>query len=125
MVIKEQELNRSSKMRVTFSLPASIWADAIYLVGDFNNWSTTATPLRLDEANWSVTLDLDIDRAYQYRYLVNNDEWLSDWNADSHISGHDGLTNSVVITQTSRPAPIPLRQPPYRETVTTGIPIAA
>lgn len=28
--------------RVTFTLPNSIWADAIYLVGDFNLWRNSA-----------------------------------------------------------------------------------
>lgn len=109
MIRKERLPNRPGTMRIRFSLPASIWADTIHLVGDFNNWSTDTTPLRLDDTDWSVTLDLDTDQAYEYRYLVNNDEWLSDWNADSTISEHNGLTTSVVMTYVSRQMPLYIR----------------
>ncbi len=34
--------------RVTFTLPDSVWADKIYLVGDFNGWSRNSHPLRRD-----------------------------------------------------------------------------
>lgn len=109
MVKKAHLLDKPDIVRVTFSLPSSIWADTIYLVGDFNNWNTTATPLSLDETDWSITLDLDVDQAYEYRYLVNNEEWLSDWNADNNVCDRDGLTSSVVVTYTSRPIPLHVR----------------
>ena len=34
--------------RVTFTLPDSIWADTIYLVGDFNDWNCTSHPFPQD-----------------------------------------------------------------------------
>jgi 1,4-alpha-glucan branching enzyme len=89
----------NGKIRVTFSLPASIWADTIHLVGDFNHWNTSATPLRLDESKWSVSLELDIGCVYQYRYLLNHSEWNNDWNADALITSEQGNENSVVNTQ--------------------------
>jgi 1,4-alpha-glucan branching enzyme len=81
-----------------FYLPASFWADTIHLVGDFNNWETTATPLKLDDTCWNVTLELDADRAYEYRYLVNNTDWVNDWQADRFTSSESGGDNSVVVT---------------------------
>ncbi len=98
MVTKARSNGTTLTMRVSFSLPASTWADTIYLVGDFNNWDKRATPLQLDGSNWYVELDLALDRAYQYRYLVDNDTWTSDWNADSHVAGRDGVDSSVVYT---------------------------
>ncbi len=125
MIRKAHLSDRPDIVRITFSLPSSIWADTIYLVGDFNNWNTTATPLRLDESDWSITLDLDIDQAYEYRYLVNNDEWLSDWNADNNICDRDGLTSSVVMTYTSRPIPLHVRPSLPREQTADVVLIAA
>ncbi len=100
MIIKEPTTN--GKVRVTFSMPAAIWADTIYLVGDFNNWDKTATPLRLGEQNWSVSLELEVDRAYQYRYLVNGSDWYNDWRADRYEPNEFGGDNSVVITSLQR-----------------------
>lgn len=88
-----------SKVRVTFSMPAAIWADTIHLVGDFNNWSSTSTPLRLSDNCWSVTLELEAGYSYQYRYLINGTEWYNDWQADRYAPNEHGGDNSVVITE--------------------------
>lgn len=96
---------RPGKVRVHFSLPAAIWADTIYLVGDFNHWNTTATPLRLDDATWSITLDLDSGMAYHYRYLVNGQEWMNDWQADGHVTVGHGLEDSIVVAQLPQEIP--------------------
>ncbi len=87
------------KVRVTFSMPAAIWADHIYLVGDFNDWNITATPLRLNDTGWSVTLDLDIGKEYQYRYLLNGCDWHNDWQADRYVPNEYGGDNSVVVAE--------------------------
>jgi 1,4-alpha-glucan branching enzyme len=94
--MKEQGL--SGKLRVTFSMPAGIWADTIHLVGDFNGWNKTATPLRLNDHNWSVSLELDAEQCYQYRYLINGTDWYNDWRADDYRPNELGGDNSVVMT---------------------------
>lgn len=91
-------LSDYGKVRVTFSMPAAIWADTIYLVGDFNGWSSHATPLRLSDECWSVSLELEADQEYQYRYLVNGSEWYNDWQADRYEPNEHGGDNSVVVT---------------------------
>lgn len=85
------------KMRVTFSMPAEIWAKAFYVVGDFNNWNTTATPLQKSGSAWSVSLELDAGRTYEYRYLVDG-KWFNDWHADDYKPNEHGGDNSVVVT---------------------------
>ena len=47
MVRKEfLEIGGKVVARVTFALPSSIWADAIYLVGDFNQWGHQTGAMR-------------------------------------------------------------------------------
>ncbi|MBX0327824.1 isoamylase early set domain-containing protein [Oscillochloris sp. ZM17-4] len=89
---------RPGKVRVTFALPSAIWADTIFLVGDFNNWDERATPMRQTEMGWMVTLELDAGASFQYRYLHNTNEWHNDWNADGYALNAFGGDNSVVIT---------------------------
>ena len=85
--------------RVTFSLPDSIWADAIYLVGDFNQWNRTSHPLRRDrEGGWRITIELEPGRVYQFRYLRDGQEWLNDSQSDAYVANPYGSDNSVVVT---------------------------
>lgn len=88
------------RIRVTFSMPAAIWADTIYLVGDFNGWNPTATPLRLSDDSWSVSLELIPGQSYQYRYLINGTDWYNDWQADRYEPNEHGGDNSVVVLPT-------------------------
>jgi 1,4-alpha-glucan branching enzyme len=93
---------RSGKVQVTFWMPAGIWANTFHVVGDFNNWSTTATPLQRCEKGWSVSVELEPGRAYQYRYLVDG-KWFNDWNADDYQPNEHGGDNSVVLTVSPEP----------------------
>ncbi len=103
MITKEP--GNPGKVRVRFSLPSAIWADTIHLVGDFNHWSITATPLYLGDATWNITLELIDGKTYHYRYLVNGQEWMNDWHADGNVSVGYGIDNSVVIAQLADEVP--------------------
>jgi hypothetical protein len=37
-------------------------------------------------------------RAYQFRYLVNGQDWQNDWHADQYALNKFGTDNSVVQT---------------------------
>lgn len=99
MVTKEEIAAQPGKLRITFSVPASIWADCIELAGDFNHWNPAATPLHHAEDCWSVTLTLDRGRTYGFRYLVDHQEWMGDASADSYSIAPDGCVASMVIAQ--------------------------
>ena len=84
--------------RVTFILPNSTWADAIYLVGDFNGWNHSSHPFqRGQEGTWTLTLDLEAGRCYQFRYLRDG-VWISDSQADGFVGNPHGSDNSLVVT---------------------------
>jgi 1,4-alpha-glucan branching enzyme len=86
-------------MRLTFELPEGLWADQINLVGDFNGWNVNTHMLRRDQrGNWSLSLDLPIGRAYQFRYLFDNGQWSNDSDADCYFHSSDGYHNFVVVT---------------------------
>lgn len=61
-------------IRFTYYDPA---AKAVYIAGDFNNWNTTATPMKRDERGiWSVVLRLPPGR-YEYKFIVDGN-WVAD-----------------------------------------------
>jgi len=92
------EAERGIVARVTFILPNSIWADTIYLVGDFNEWDHSSHPFqRGEEGTWTLTLDLEIGRCYQFRYLRDG-EWISDSQADGFVGNPHGSDNALVVT---------------------------
>lgn len=87
---------RPGHVRVVFELPACIWADRIYLVGDFNGWCTGTTPfIQGRDGIWRAAVDLVAGCRYQFRYLVDG-TWQTDYHADGWIDNGYGSQNSVV-----------------------------
>jgi 1,4-alpha-glucan branching enzyme len=87
------------EIEVTFTLPTAIEAESAFLVGDFNDWSLSATPLlRTSDRNWTVTIRLPLNRIFEFRYYVNNGEWQNDWSADGYKKNPYGSDNSVIRT---------------------------
>ncbi|MFH0792696.1 MAG: glycogen-binding domain-containing protein, partial [bacterium] len=65
---------------VVFELqePAGRVFASVTVAGDFNGWDKTKTPLYKEEENWRVTLyDLTPGR-YEYKFVVNGEEWMAD-----------------------------------------------
>ena len=86
---------------MTFKLPKDAAPDAnmVTIVGDFNNWSMTETPMKkMKNGDFKATLDLSCDREYRFRYLIDANRWENDWCADKYIPNEFGGDNSVVIT---------------------------
>ena len=102
---KQQEANMltkrffKKKCRVRFELPRELSATTAYLVGDFNNWDKTATPMKqLKSGVWKIDVDLQKNREYQFRYFLDGSEWHNDWNADAYVPNNVDGDNSVVST---------------------------
>jgi 1,4-alpha-glucan branching enzyme len=97
-MIEKESVERSSNVRVTFELPSALWVERVNLVGDFNDWDTTATPMTRDRTHddWRVTVELPVGQRYLFRYLLDGEEWLNEWHADDYVETDDGLYDSVV-----------------------------
>lgn len=101
-MLKKQFLKSKPICKVTFYSPAEISAERVHLVGDFNQWDETSTEMKkLKDGRFSVTLDLDADKEYQFRYLVNGKDWHNDWEADKYVPNPFSGDNSVVSTHSS------------------------
>ena len=66
---------------------------------DFNNWNIHANPMKkLKDGDYSIELDLELGREYQFRYLIDQLEWENDRSADKYVrSDYGDCDNSVVI----------------------------
>lgn len=96
-MLKKSYTATGKKCRVTFHYPNSEQAGSVALAGDFNGWSATETPMKkLKSGEFSITLTLDAGRAYAFRYVLDNEHWVNDPEADSYAGNEFGGENSVV-----------------------------
>ena len=101
-----RETAAGGKVKVTFSMPALDGVTALYLVGSFNDWNETGTPLvHGADGGWSVALTLDAGWAHQYRFRDQDGSWHNDWAADSYVPNEFGSENSVVDLTGSETGP--------------------
>ena len=100
MSIEKKLLKAKPVCKVKFSLAGDQYksASSILLVGDFNNWQLGETPLKLTKTTgaWSVSLDLETGKEYQFRYLVDGTNWENDPEADKFVPSGLGSENSVL-----------------------------
>ena len=69
----------------------------VSLVGDFNGWDATATPMRTDgRATWSVSVPLAAGR-HVYAFVVDGNDWVTDPQAPLSPEQWFGQRNSVVV----------------------------
>jgi hypothetical protein len=82
----------------TFRLPTSVGAERVWLVGDLNDWSRTAHPMRREGEWFTLTLELEPRRSYRYRYLIDGERWENDWQADEYVPNEYWTDDSMVRT---------------------------
>lgn len=72
-------------------------ASRVSLVGDFNDWQASATPMAGTVADglWTVTVPLAPGR-YRYAFLVDGATWVPDPDAPRAIDDDFGRPNSVL-----------------------------
>jgi 1,4-alpha-glucan branching enzyme len=100
MGLKKRYLKTKPVGKVTFKLPkeAARAARKVHVVGEFNDWDRKATPMaRLKDGGFSVTLDLEPGREYRFRYLIDEQIWENDWEADKYEPSPYGAEDSVVV----------------------------
>jgi 1,4-alpha-glucan branching enzyme len=72
-------------------------AKSVYLVGEFNDWIPTETPLKMEKKSgtWKSSLKLKPGK-YQYKFVVDG-EWWTDPNCPDWVWNEHGTHNSVVV----------------------------
>lgn len=83
--------------KLTLSLPED-WAEKeVAVAGDFNNWDTEANKLKKKDGTWSTTLRLKPNNKYEFKYLIDQERWVNDDEADQYKPNEFGTENSVVV----------------------------
>src|SRR6266511_2222121 len=73
-------------------------ASTVAVVGDFNDWDPSRTPLRAEAAGgvWSVNVPLR-SGAHQYAFVVDGKDWRPDPAAPRAVTDDFGAPNSVIF----------------------------
>ena len=102
MAIRKQYLKSKSICKVTFKIAPEVGgaAKTATVVGDFNNWSAAANPMKkLKNGAFTATIDLATGREYQFRYLLDKNKWENDGESDKFAATpYADSKNSVVVT---------------------------
>lgn len=100
MAIKKKFLKSKPVCKCTFSLPkeAAPEASKVALVGDFNDWTPEEHLLKkLKSGEFKIEIDLEVGQKYQYRYLIDDEKWENDWQADEYIPVEGLATENSVV----------------------------
>ena len=102
MAIKKKYQTDKPTCKVTFSIPFETAKNfkKAYLVGDFNNWDTELTQMKVMKRNgsFSVTLELETNKEYEFRYLLDGNFWINEPQADKLVPTYfQDAENSVII----------------------------
>lgn len=96
-MLKKNYSKTGSTCRVTFKLPADVNAETVHLCGEFNDWNPTKHPMKkLKDGSFSVTVSLDPGESYRFRYLLDNERWENDWDADAYVANQYGTEDSLI-----------------------------
>ena len=96
-MVQKQYPRKGAQVKVTFEIPAN-GGKAVAVVGDFNNWQPDALPMKLRKKDgiFAASTTLSAGQAYQFRYLVDGREWVTDPAADGVVESPFGAPNAVL-----------------------------
>ena len=101
MSIKKQYLKSKPVCKISFRVTKeeSQSADSVKIVGEFNEWNKDAEPMKkLKSGDFTQTLNLETGKEYQFKYLVNDTDWVNETEADKVVPNGivEGEFNSVI-----------------------------
>ncbi|MFK7971293.1 MAG: isoamylase early set domain-containing protein [Bacteroidia bacterium] len=101
MGITKKTLKSKPVTKVTFKAEKKIvnGAKNVSVVGEFNNWNPEANPMKaLKTGGFSTTVELEKGKEYQFRYLLDGEQWINEPKADKEVNTQFvDASNSVVV----------------------------
>lgn len=101
MSLKKQFLKTKPVCKVTFKITAeqAQHAETVKLVGEFNQWDDSIAPMKkLKDGSFTQTVNLETEKSHQFRYILDDEKWENDWNADAYVPSLKGFDDNSVVT---------------------------
>ena len=115
------------KCTVTFNVNvnAAAGAEKVYLVGEFNSWNETAAPMKkMPDGSFSLKKQLETNKKYQFRYLLDGKTWINDWKADEYIRSELANDDNSCVDTTVPKAEKAAKKPAPKSAAKTAKPAA-
>ena len=91
--------------KTTFVLSSEVAgkAEKVIILGDFNNWNLEDGIImkKLANGNFKAVVDLDSENRYEFKYFLDNSQWLNAPDADGTVANKFGGENSIVDTRSN------------------------
>ncbi len=98
-MIKKKPVRGKDLTAVTFRSKAPKSTRSLQLLGEFNDWRSDRHPMkRRKDGTWSVTVRLPKDEQFQFRYLIDGEQWLTDEQGDGLALNELGDPNALIMT---------------------------
>ncbi len=92
-----KKLTKDGRVALGFYTEAMPDAESVHIAGSFDDWETY--PMRrLKDGRFMIMRYLPAGERYEYRYLVNREDWINDAEAESYTPNPYGSDNCVVST---------------------------
>jgi 1,4-alpha-glucan branching enzyme len=102
MSLSKKHLKTRPVCKATFTLPADATENSefVWLIGDFNDWEDETLPMKKKkDGSWSLEIELELGREYQFLYHLGEKRYLNDDAADDTVPNPFGSgENSVIRT---------------------------
>ncbi len=97
-MLKKKYLKRNEVCKVTFYTATELEAEAVQLVGDFNEWNISKHPMSFDKKKgvWSKSISLKPGNQHEFRYCVDGSQWRNDEAADWYVANPYACENGVI-----------------------------
>ena len=95
-MLKKRYFKTKEECEVTFEYEAD--AKKVALVSEANGWEPIKMKKRKKDGTFYTKVRLPKGRRFQYRYLLDQQEWANDSAADALVPNEFGGENSVVST---------------------------
>jgi esterase/lipase len=82
---------------VSIRFELEINANTVSVAGEFNNWDSKKNPMFFDENKWILDLMLPLGREYQYKFVINGNNWILDPNAEKAYTPLGSLNSFIKI----------------------------
>jgi 1,4-alpha-glucan branching enzyme len=100
MSVKKQYNADKTVCKVTFKPDKNLTSSAhqVNLTGEFNDWDVVNMPMnKLKNGEYSVTIELENNREYEFKYLIDGCSWLNEKGADKQVFNEYLTENSVIV----------------------------
>lgn len=98
-MLSKKFFKTKDEVEVTFEFSRED-VQSVSLVAEFNEWQPVAMKYNKKEKAFRTKCRLPKGGEFQFKYLLDDNEWENDYQADKYVANSVGTEDSVVSTHT-------------------------